>query len=144
MGERSLVDPIVVVFGTALVGAMATEVWHQARAGVVALWRRIRPQQADTIEADLDGLRSQVLDARQAGRTEVEQALIGVWQGRLQELLLAEPAVAAELRRILDNTLTPALPPSEQARIGTLVMTGSSHGSSTFSQVAGNQIIYRP
>jgi hypothetical protein len=29
-----------------------------------------------------------------------------------------------------------------QARVGTL-MVGSSHGSSTFNQVAGNQIIYR-
>ncbi|MGH3815425.1 MAG: hypothetical protein ACRDUV_23740 [Pseudonocardiaceae bacterium] len=137
-------DPIVVAFGTALVGAMATDVWQQARASVVALWRRVHPQQADTVEADLEGFRGQVLDARQAGRTEIEQALTGVWQGRLQQLLLDEPAVAAELRRVLDDTLTPALAPPEQARIGTLIMMGSSHGSSTFNQVAGNQINYRP
>lgn len=105
-------DPIVVAFGTAMVGAMATDVWH--------------------------------LDARQAGRADTEQALTGVWQGRLQQLLLDDPGLAAELRRVLDNTLTPALTPAEQARIGTLIMTGSSHGSSTFNQVAGNQINYRP
>ncbi len=136
-------DPIVVAFGTALVGAMATDVWQQARASVVALWRRVHPQQADTVEADLEGLRAQVLDARQTGRADTEQVLTGVWQGRLQQLLLDEPAVAAELRRVLDNTLTPALTPTEQARIGTLIMMGNSHGSSTFTQVAGNQINYR-
>lgn len=135
-------DPVVVAFATALVGAMATDVWQQARASVVALWRRVRPQQADTVEADLEGLRGQVLDARQAGRTEIEQALTGVWQGRLQELLLDEPAVAADLRRVLDDTLVPALPPAEQTRIGTQVMTGRSYDSSTFNQVAGNQINY--
>lgn len=137
-------DPIVVAFGTALVGAMATDVWQQARASVVALWRRVHPQQADTVEADLEGLRGQILDARQAGRAEIEQALTGVWQGRLQQLLLDDPAVAPELQRVLDDTLTPVLTPAEQARIGTLIMMGSSHGSSTFNQVAGNQINYRP
>lgn len=136
-------DPIVVAFGTALVGAMATDVWQRARASVVALWRRVHPQQADTVEADLEGLRGQVLDVRQAGRADLEQALTGVWQGRLQQLLLDEPALATELRRVLDDTLTPVLTPAEQARIGTLIMTGSSHGSSTFNQVAGNQVNYR-
>jgi hypothetical protein len=63
----------------------------------------------------------------------------GVWQGRVQELLLAEPGLAGELRRVLDQTLTPMLAPAEQARIGKIVMTGRSHDASTFNQVAGNQ-----
>jgi len=138
------VDPIVVAFGTALVGAMATDTWQRVRSSVVAVWRRVHPQQAETVEADLEGLRAQVLDARQAGRADIEQALAGVWQGRLQQLLLDEPTLAAELRRVLDESLTPVLTPAEQTRIGTLIMTGSSHDSSTFNQVAGNQITYRP
>jgi len=137
------VDPIVVAFGTALVSAMATDAWQQARTRVVGFWRRVHPQQADTVEADLEGLRAQVLDARQAGRADIEQALTGVWQGRLQQLLLDEPALATELRQVLDESLTPILTPAEQVRIGTLIMTGSSHGSSTFNQVAGNQTTYR-
>jgi hypothetical protein len=88
-------------------------------------------------------LRGQVLDARQAGRADSELALAGVWQGRLQQLLLDEPAVAAELRQVLDDTLTPGLTPAEQARIGTIIVTGTSHDNSTFNQVAGNQITYR-
>lgn len=137
-------DPIVVAFGTALVGAMATDVWQRARASVVTLWQRVHPHQAETVEADLESLRAQVLDARQAGRADIEQALTGVWQGRLQQLLLDEPTLAAELRWVLDDTLTPVLTPTEQARIGTIIMTGTSHDSSTFNQVAGNQITYRP
>jgi hypothetical protein len=62
-----------------------------------------------------------------------------VGQARLQQLLLDEPAVAAELRRVLDEALTPVLTSVEQARIGTLVMQGSSRDSSTFTQVAGDQ-----
>lgn len=137
-------DPLVVAFGTALVGAMATDVWQRARASVVTLWQRVHPHQAETVEADLESLRAQVLDARQAGRADIEQALTGVWQGRLQQLLLDEPTLAAELRWVLDDTLTPVLTPTEQARIGTIIMTGTSHDSSTFNQVAGNQITYRP
>jgi hypothetical protein len=52
---RLVVDPIVVAFRTALVGAMATDVWQQARASEVALWRRVHPQQVGTVEADLGG-----------------------------------------------------------------------------------------
>jgi tetratricopeptide (TPR) repeat protein len=37
----------------------------------VALWRRVHPQQAETVEADLEILRAQVLDARQAGRADI-------------------------------------------------------------------------
>lgn len=135
----------MVAFGTALVGAMATDTWQRVRSSVVGLWRRVHPQQAETVEADLETLRAQVLDARQAGRADIEQALTGVWQGRLQQLLLDEPTLAAEsLRRVLDESLTPVLTPAEQTRIGTLIMTGTSHDSSTFNQVAGNQITYRP
>lgn len=36
-GEEKRVDPIMVAFGTALVGAMATDVWQRARASVVLL-----------------------------------------------------------------------------------------------------------
>jgi hypothetical protein len=135
-----VVEPIVVAFGTALVAAMASDSWQQARDAVVALWRRVRPpQQTEAVEAELAGLRERVLAARRDGRADIEEAVAGVWQGRLQELLLAEPELAAELRRVLDQTLRPMLAPAEQARIDRIVMTGSSHDASTFNQVAGNQ-----
>jgi len=136
-------DPIVAVFGTALVGAIATSTWQQVRDAVTGLWRRVHPrQEPGGIGTELDDLREQVLQARRDGDTGTERALEGAWQLRLQQLLRADPALAAELRRVLDQVLTPALTPAGQAQVGTIIMTGSSHDSSTFTQI-GTQVNYR-
>ena len=141
-GEEGVMDPITVAFGTALVGAIATSAWQGVRDAVTGLWRRVHPrQQADDIGTELDELRERVLAARRDGDADTERALEGVWQLRLQELLRADPALAAELRRVLDQVLTPALTSAEQARVGTIIMTGSSHDSSTLTQI-GNQVNY--
>ena len=135
-------DPISLAFGTALVGAIATSTWQQVRDAVTGLWRRVHPrQEAGGIGTELDDLREQVLQARRDADTGTERALEGAWQLRLQQLLRADPALAAELRQVLDQVLTPALTPAEQARVGTILMTGSSHDSSTFTQI-GTQINY--
>jgi hypothetical protein len=133
-------DPVVAAFGTALVGAIATDAWQQVRDAVTGLWRRVHPRREDNaIGAELDELREQVLVARHDGDNDTERALEGAWQLRLQQLLRADPALAAELQQVLDQVLTPALTPAEQGRVGTIIMTGSSHDSSTFTQV-GTQV----
>ena len=134
-------DPVVAAFGTALVGAIATDAWQQVREAVTGLWRRVHPRRGDDVGAELDELREQVLVARRDGDDGTERALEGAWQLRLQQLLRADPALAAELQRVLDQVLTPALTPAEQARVGTIIMTGSSHDSSTFTQI-GTQVNY--
>jgi hypothetical protein len=134
-------DPVVAAFGTALVGAIATDAWQQVHEAVAGLWHRVRPRRDDGIGAELDELREQVLVARRDGDAGTERALEGAWQLRLQQLLRADPALAAELRRVLDRVLTPALTPAERARIGTIIMTGNSHDSSTFTQI-GTQVNY--
>jgi hypothetical protein len=100
-------DPIVLAVGTALIGAMATDGWTQAREKLVELWRRVRPAQAAGIDEELADLRAQVISARNAGDTATEQALTGSWQVRLQGMLRENPALANELQRLLDDTLTP-------------------------------------
>src|SRR5690349_14355645 len=50
-------DPIVLAAGTALVTAMATDAWQSARDGAVALWRKVRPEQAEIVEAELAEVR---------------------------------------------------------------------------------------
>jgi hypothetical protein len=138
-------DPIVLAFGTALVGAIATTTWQQVREAVTGLWRRVHPRQkADDIGTELDELREQVVLARRDGDTSTEKALEGAWQVRLQQLLRADPTLTAELRRVLDQVLVPALTPDEQARIGTIIMTGSSHDSSTFTQIGSQTNYNRP
>jgi hypothetical protein len=135
-------DPVVAAFGTALVGAIATDAWQQVHAAVTGLWHRVHPwREDDGIGAELDELREQVLVARQDGDAGTERALEGAWQLRLQQLLRADQALAAELQRVLDQVLTPALTPAERARVSTIIMTGSSHDSSTFTQI-GTQVNY--
>ena len=138
-------DPITVAFGTALVGAIATSAWQGVRDAVTGLWRRAHPrQEADGIGTELDELREQVLLARHDGDAATERALEGTWQLRLQRLLRADPALTTELQRVLDQVLTPALTPAEQARVGTIIMTGSSHDSSTFNQIGTQTNYNRP
>jgi len=135
-------DPVVAAFGTALVGAIATDAWQQIHEAVTGLWRRGHLwHKADDIGTELDELREQVLLARRDGDIATQGVLEGAWQVRVQQLLRADPALAAELRRILDQVLVPALAPAEQTRIGTIIMTGSSHDSSAFTQI-GTQINY--
>ena len=137
-------DRIVLAAGTALIGAIVGDAWRQVREAVTGLWRRGHPQQqADEIGTELDDLREQLLQARD-GDTGTEHALEGVWQVKLQQLLRADPTVAAELQRVLDQVLTPALSPAEQTRIGTIIMTGSSHDASTFTQIGTQTNYNRP
>lgn len=138
-------DPVVAAFGTALVGAIATDAWQQVHEAVTGLWRRVHPRREDdSIGADLDELREQVLVARRDGDARTERALEGAWQVRLQQLLRADPALADELQRVLDQVLTPAITSAEQARGGTIIMTGSSHDSSTFNQIGIQTNYNRP
>ena len=134
-------DPIAMAAGTALVQAIATDAWEQVKQAVTGLWRRVRPGHADRIGGDLDELRAQVLRARADDDGQTEHALEGAWQLRLQELLRADPGLVADLRQVLDQVLTPALPAGMQARIGTILMTGTSRDSSTFTQI-GSQVNY--
>jgi hypothetical protein len=138
-------DPIVLAFGPALLAAIATDSWPRVREAVTGLWRRVHPRQdAGDIGTELDESREQILLARREGDTSTESALEGAWQVRLQRLLRADPAAADELRRVLEQVLTPALPPAEQTRIGNIIMTGSSHDSSTFTQIGTQTNYNRP
>jgi hypothetical protein len=130
-----VMDPIVLAFGTALVGAIATSTWQQVRDAAASLWRHVSPKKAQEIGVELDELRDQILQARHDGDIDTEAALEGAWQLKTQQLLRAEPALAIEFKRVLEDVLTPALTPDEKTRVGAIMMMGSSHDSSTFTQI---------
>lgn len=114
-------DKLVLAAGTAFIGAMATDAWQQAHTAVVAWWRKIHPGQADSVAAELDMTRSQVLTARERGDRDTEQALAGQWRLRLQQLLDEDPAASHSLRRLLREDLTPVLPAPEQAQVQIII-----------------------
>jgi hypothetical protein len=93
--------------GTTVVTLMATEAWQRARDGMVALWRQVHPDRADAVSAELEANRSDLLAAREAGDTLSEEELRGEWQGRLRRLLAANPEIAGELQRLLDEISPP-------------------------------------
>ncbi|MFJ6730396.1 hypothetical protein ACIQPQ_36400 [Streptomyces sp. NPDC091281] len=123
-------DPIVLAAGTALVGAMATDAWQQARAAVVDLWRRVHADQADGVGSELDAVHTRILTAREAADDATEQALVGAWRLRLQQLLEADPSLAQDLRRLLDEHLVPALPREEASQVPSVVMRAETHDTS--------------
>ena len=130
--------------GTALVSAMATSAWEQARDAVVALWRRAYPDKAEQVGKDLEMVRAEVLQARREGDAGAEQALAGAWQAELQRLVRQDVALAGEVRRLLDERLVPALSGDEQTRIGKLVMKAEASGHARVFQAGRDQHITGP
>ncbi|MFJ8075063.1 hypothetical protein ACIQ7Q_14310 [Streptomyces sp. NPDC096176] len=120
---------------------MATDAWQHARAGVVALWRRGRLDQSEMVQADLAQARTEVLAAREEGDDATEEALAGVWRLRMQQLVRANPELAPELRRLLDDTLTPQLTPEERERVTSIELRATARGHGRVYQAGRDQHI---
>ncbi|MFC4016033.1 hypothetical protein ACFOY2_53100 [Nonomuraea purpurea] len=134
-------DPIVLAAGTALVTAMATDMWQQARSGAIMLWRRVRPEQERAVEDELAEVRLQILAARSDGDADTERALAGTWQIRLQQLLREDPDLVNELKQVLDNVLTPALSLSERDQFNKIAMKATANDQSRIYQAGRDQHI---
>ncbi|WP_395297264.1 hypothetical protein ACF9IK_30375 [Kitasatospora hibisci] len=135
-------DPatLAAVAGSSLVGAVATDAWQQVHNGVVALWRRFRPDRADQLSEDLVELRQEVLGAQAEGDEGLQDALAADWQRRLSELLRRQPDLAEELQRILDEVLTPALPKEASSRVYRQSIVAKDNGRAF--GVQGGNLIY--
>jgi hypothetical protein len=72
---------------------MTTDAWAQAKSAVVSLWRRLRPAQADAVEADLDGARAGLIAAGGSHGT----VLADEWAARLQDVAITGPQAATVL-----------------------------------------------
>ncbi|MGH3887532.1 MAG: hypothetical protein ACRDSZ_13355 [Pseudonocardiaceae bacterium] len=118
---------------TTVVQLLATAAWEQAASAVGRLWQRVHPKRAETVQAELEESRTEVLAARQAGDEQVEQALVGEWHGRLRRLLAADPQLADELRRVVAE-LRSVLADAEPAQGATITMQATTFGSSRVHQ----------
>jgi hypothetical protein len=136
-------DPLVLAAASAVVTAMATDGWQQAREAVGGLWRRSRPGHVPAIETDLDETRAEVIAARAVGDCAVEEGLVADWERKLRRLLDADPSLGIELRRVLDEELAPLLTPGEQARLMNVQdITASAPGATAQGAMFGNIINY--
>lgn len=93
---------LVHLAASTVVGAMATAGWESAQRAMGELWRRVHPERADTVVAELEEARADVLAARGRGDERTERELVVAWQTRLRRLLAADPEVVPELRRLVD------------------------------------------
>ncbi|MEV0035766.1 hypothetical protein [Streptomyces sp. NPDC050804] len=113
---------------SAVVSGVATAGWEGARQAIGELWRRVHPERADTVVAELGETRDEVLVARRNGDERAELELVGEWQARLRRLLVANPEMVPELQRLIDESW-PAVR-EEGPRAGTVTLTANASGSS--------------
>ncbi|MCM2388127.1 hypothetical protein [Streptomyces albipurpureus] len=133
-------DPLVLTAGSALVAAIATDGWLQVRSSAVELWRRVHPERVPAVEAELAEVRDEVLAARESGELDAIEGLEQDWQRRLQRLLRDDPALAVELRRILDEQWLPATSPSPAPQVHSVRQDARAVGPGSRIYQAGNDL----
>jgi hypothetical protein len=118
---------------TTVVQLLTTAAWEQATSAVGGLWRRVHPERAETVQAELAESRVEALAARQVGNEQVEQALVDEWQGRLRRLVTADPQLVDELRQAVVE-LRSALADADPPQCATTTMQATTFGNSRVNQ----------
>ncbi|MEU5877846.1 hypothetical protein [Spirillospora sp. NPDC047279] len=114
--------------GTGLVGAMASDGWMRAQESAVELWRRVYPDRADAVAAELAEVRDEILRARRARDGAAEEAIAGEWCARLLRLLRQDPQAAQVLRGLLEDAWRPAIVPQDRSQNAELIVNQHASG----------------
>ncbi|MFI1887293.1 hypothetical protein [Streptomyces jumonjinensis] len=111
---------------TALVGAMVSDAWSQARERVARfLARGEDPQPVDYAE-ELETFRTELVAAHDAEDTEAAADIEDEWRLRLRRALRADPAAAEELRVLLAELAPQAAEP--RTAVVNTISGGTYHG----------------
>ncbi|MFD8217250.1 hypothetical protein ACFV2U_26835 [Streptomyces sp. NPDC059697] len=121
------------VAASTVVSGMATAGWEGVQRAMGELWRRVHPERADTVVAELGEARAEVLVARRNGDEQAERELVGEWQARLRRLLVANPEMVTELHRLIEELRPSAREEEPRAGSVTLIANGSGHSRITMS-----------
>ncbi|MCX5388292.1 hypothetical protein [Streptomyces sp. NBC_00083] len=138
MGAEDLVQSA----GTTVVALMATDAWQTTRAGIVALWRRVRPVQADEIELALGETREELLAARRNGDEDSVHDLERDWWRRVTRLLAADPDAAHDLAALLAEARA-SLPPEARPDLPPVHLQARASGNAHIYQAGRDQHIGR-
>lgn len=135
-----LAEPLAALAGagaTALIGAMATDVWQGARGGVVRLFGRGGEERGNAIGAQLDEDAVLVGRAEPDGADEIRAELLPVWRRRLILLLEEHPDSEDGLRELVTQ-VQDGLPAERQ--VWAQHNTARDHG--TLFAVQGGSLHY--
>ena len=124
---------------TTVVRLLTGDGWEQAKKAVGSLWRRVHPDRAEVVEAELVETRAQVLNARQQGDERTEQDLVSEWSARLRRLLAADPQIADELGHLVDELRREL--PETGTQTGHLEMGAHASGQGRVYQAGRDQHI---
>jgi hypothetical protein len=124
-----------------VVKSLATTAWDKAKDGIGALWRRVHPERAETIQAELGEARSEIIEARKAEDERAEQDIVAEWAVRLRRLLATNPDVAVDLRRLLDQVLAPALAEAGGQGTSSITMQATAVDGGRVNQAGRDQHI---
>src|SRR4051794_7481393 len=88
---------------TTLIGAAATDIWKDARAGFARLFGRGDADREALAAKRLDALTATVEQADVSERDTIREQLLPVWQTRLTDLLEEDQGTADLLRGLRDE-----------------------------------------
>lgn len=108
---------------------MATDGWTLAKHGFARLFAQQKPEQAETVGAELESARAELLQARNSEDETVTAELESEWRSRLRRLLAADQQAHDELRQLLAE-LASTSPAPIRASTGTVEMKAKAtdHG----------------
>ncbi|MEU6224673.1 hypothetical protein [Streptomyces sp. NPDC047042] len=123
---------------------MTSEAWQQIRTAFVDWWRRVRPADADRVNAELDESQRRLDEDR-----TTEAALVATWQSRLESLLAENRALADQLTHLVDmaeqaKRHSPRMRSETGDRAGTLEQSAEASGQSRVYQAGRDQHIHEP
>jgi hypothetical protein len=124
---------------TTLIGAAATDLWKDARAGFIKLFGRGDAGREAAAARRLDSLTATVESVDPDERDSVREQQLPVWRTRLEDLLEEDPGAAEQLRGLRDD-LAARLPVPQQQWVQNI--TASAPGSRAYGAMGGNVIFY--
>lgn len=125
---------------TTVVKVLTTNAWEQAKTAIGALWRKVHPDRAETVEAEITDAHEHLVKAGHAGDEHAAEDLVTEWQSRLGRLLAADPSLADEVRLLVEQ-LRPVALEGRSVTIGRVDMHAEVSDQGRVYQALGDQNI---
>ena len=134
------VEAIVTAAGSAMVGAMATDAWDEAKSLVARLLGRGDSRRVEAMTVQLEEDATLVAKSGNNVIDAVRAELVPVWRRRLADFIEANPEAASELQAFVER-VEAQLPARQQAWFRQYNQA-SSGGTVIAHQGTGTQRIY--